>query len=414
MADSRTATQPGAGAASSAEIMALTDQYSAHNYHPLPVVIAHAEGVWVTDPEGRRYMDFLSSYSAVNQGHRHPKIIAALKAQADRVTLTSRAFYNDRLGEFLEKLCAYTGFDLALPMNTGAEAVETAMKLARLWGHKVKGVPDGKQEIVVCAENFHGRTITVVSFSTDPVAHDGFGPFTPGFSIIPYDDPAALEKAITPNTVAFLVEPIQGEAGVNVPRPGYLRAVREICTRHEILMIADEVQTGFCRTGRKFACDHEQVRPDAMALGKALGGGVLPVSAVVADHDVLGVFTPGSHGSTFGGNPLACAVGLAALEVLEDERLDARAQELGEILRAALGKICCKKLVQIRGKGLLNAAVFEPGFQAWNVCLTLKDNGLLAKQTHGNIIRFAPPLIISRKELDQAAEIITRVFEAIA
>jgi ornithine--oxo-acid transaminase len=299
-------------------------------------------------------------------------------------------------------------------MNTGAEAVETAMKLARLWGHKVKGIPDGKQEIVVCADNFHGRTITVISYSTDKTAHDGFGPFTPGFTIIPFDDVPALERAITPNTVAFLVEPIQGEAGVHVPHPGYLKAVREVCTRHNILMMADEVQTGFCRTGRKFACDHEQVRPDVMALGKALGGGVLPVSAVVADRTVLGVFTPGSHGSTFGGNPLACAVGIAALQVLEDERLDARAEELGEIVRDGLQKIRCKKLVQVRGKGLLNAAVFEQGFQAWDVCLALKDQGLLAKQTHGNIIRFAPPLTISRKEIDQALAIITKVFEAVA
>ena len=403
-------TTPAAG---SADIIERTERVSAHNYHPLPVVIAQAQGVWVTDPEGKRYLDFLSAYSAVNQGHRHPKIIAALKQQADRCTLTSRAFYNDRMGDFLEKLCAYTGFDMALPMNTGAEAVETAIKMARMWGVKKKGIENGKQEIIVCAENFHGRTVTIVSCSTDPESRDGYGPYTPGFTIVPYDDVAALERAIGPNTVAFLFEPIQGEAGVHVPRDGYLRAVREICTRRNILMIADEVQTGFCRTGRKFACDHEGVRPDAMTLGKALGGGVLPVSAVVANHDVLGVFTPGTHGSTFGGNPLACAVGIAALEVLEDEHLDVRAAELGEVVRAGLRAIPCPKVQQVRGKGLLNAVVFEPNFQAWDTCVALKDSGLLAKQTHGHIIRFAPPLTITREEVEQALGIIRAVFSAI-
>lgn len=403
-----------AGARSSEALIHQTETFGAHNYHPLPVVIASAEGVWVTDPEGRRYMDFLSAYSAVNQGHRHPKVIKALKDQADRCTLTSRAFFNDKMGDFLEKLCAYTGYDMALPMNTGAEAVETAMKMARMWGSKVKGVENGKQEIIVCEENFHGRTITIISCSTDPDATDHYGPYTPGFKIIPYDDVKALEAAITPNTVAFLVEPIQGEAGVKVPSNGYLRAVREICTKQNILMIADEVQTGFCRTGKKFACDWEGVRPDAMTLGKALGGGVLPVSAVVADHKVLGVFTPGTHGSTFGGNPLAAAVGIAALEVLEEEKLDQRAEELGQVVRDGLSKIRCPKLRVVRGKGLLNAVEFEPGFEAWNVCVALKDAGLLAKQTHGNIIRFAPPLVISREEVGQALAIITKVFEAIA
>jgi len=412
MNDFRTsATTPAAG--SSADIIERSERVSAHNYHPLPVVIAQAEGVWVTDPEGKRYLDFLSAYSAVNQGHRHPKIIAALKQQADRCTLTSRAFYNDRMGEFLEKLCAYTGFDMALPMNTGAEAVETAIKMARMWGVKKKGIENGKQEIIVCAENFHGRTVTIVSCSTDPEARDGYGPYTPGFTVVPYDDVASLERAITPNTVAFLFEPIQGEAGVYVPREGYLRAVRDVCTRHNILMIADEVQTGFCRTGRKFACDHEGVRPDAMTLGKALGGGVMPVSAVVANHDVLGVFTPGTHGSTFGGNPLACAVAIAALEVLEDEHLDVRAAELGEVVRAGLRAIPCPKVQQVRGKGLLNAVVFEPSFQAWDTCVALKEHGLLAKQTHGHIIRFAPPLTITRDEVEQALGIIRTVFGAI-
>jgi ornithine--oxo-acid transaminase len=387
--------------------------YGAHNYHPLPVVIAKAEGVWVWDPEGNRYMDFLSAYSAMNQGHRHPRIIGALKDQADRVTLTSRAFHNDRMGDFLEKLCAYTGFDMALPMNTGAEAVETAIKLARRWGAEVKGVENGKQEIIVCEDNFHGRTSTIVSFSTDPDARVNYGPYTPGFTIIPYDDIFALEKAITENTVALLVEPIQGEAGVAVPAEGYLKELRRICSERNILFIADEVQTGFCRTGRKFACDHEEVRPDVMCLGKALGGGVYPVSAVVADKRIMSLFTPGSHGSTFGGNPMAAAVGIAALEVLEDEKLAERAEILGAKLRAALVAIDCPRVKQVRGKGLLNAVVFDEGFEAWDVCLALRDAGLLAKQTHGHIIRFAPPLVISDEELDQAIGIIREVFAKI-
>lgn len=399
--------------AGSEDLIRKDNTYGAHNYHPLPVVISKAEGVWVWDPEGRRYLDFLSAYSAVNQGHRHPKIIAALKAQADRVTLTSRAFHNDRMGDFLEKLCRYTGFGMALPMNTGAEAVETAIKLARRWGAEKKGVANGKQEIIVCAENFHGRTSTIISFSTDPDARVNYGPYATGFTVIPYGDAAALEKAITPNTVAFLVEPIQGEAGVAVPPEGYLTSVRKLCTKHNLLFIADEVQTGFCRTGRKFACDHEGVRPDVMCLGKALGGGVLPVSAVVADKAIMEVFTPGTHGSTFGGNPLAAAVGIAALEVLEEEQLDERAAVLGEKLRDELRAIDCPRIVEVRGKGLLNAVVFEPGFEAWDTCVALKDAGLLAKQTHGNIIRFAPPLVISEDELDQAIAMIRTVFAAI-
>jgi len=399
--------------AGSEDLIRKDNTYGAHNYHPLPVVISKAEGVWVWDPEGKRYLDFLSAYSAVNQGHRHPKIIAALKAQADRVTLTSRAFHNDRMGDFLEKLCKFTGFQMALPMNTGAEAVETAIKLARRWGAEKKGVANGKQEIIVCAENFHGRTSTIISFSTDPDARVNYGPYATGFTVIPFGDAAALEKAITPNTVAFLVEPIQGEAGVAVPPEGYLAAVRKLCSKHDVLFIADEVQTGFCRTGRKFACDHEGVRPDAMCLGKALGGGVLPVSAVVADKAIMEVFTPGTHGSTFGGNPLAAAVGIAALEVLEDEQLDERAAVLGEKLRDELRAIDCPRIVEVRGKGLLNAVVFEPGFEAWETCLALRDAGLLAKQTHGNIIRFAPPLVISEDELDQAIAMIRKVFLAI-
>jgi ornithine--oxo-acid transaminase len=407
MPDSKMATE------SSEAIIELSERVGAHNYHPLPVVIATAKGIWVEDPEGRRYMDFLSAYSALNQGHRHPRIIAALKAQADRCTLTSRAFHNDRMGSFLQRLCDYTGYEMALPMNTGAEAVETALKTARRWGRQVKGVPEDQQEIICCEENFHGRTISIISFSTDPIAREGFGPFTPGFRVIPYDDAHALEQAINEKTVAFLVEPIQGEAGVRVPADGYLSRAREICTERGILLMADEVQTGFCRTGRKFACEHEDVRPDLMCLGKALGGGVFPVSAVVADRSVLGVFTPGSHGSTFGGNPLAAAVGEAAIDVLEDEHLAENAQRLGEVLREGLRTIRCPSLELVRGKGLLNAVVFKPGFEAWDVCVALKENGLLAKQTHGNIIRFAPPLVITRSEIDEALAIITRVFEAI-
>ncbi len=397
----------------SKSIIHQDETYGAHNYHPLPVVIAEAMGVMVKDPEGREYMDFLSAYSAVNQGHRHPKIIGALKDQADRVTLTSRAFHNDKMGDFLEKLCAYTGYEMALPMNTGAEAVETAIKLARRWGVEVKGVENGKQRIIVCAENFHGRTSTIISFSTDPDATINYGPYMPGFDIIDYNDPAALEAAITDDTVAFLVEPIQGEAGVFVPDEGYLTEVRRICSAKNILFIADEVQTGFCRTGKKFAVDHEGVRPDVMTLGKALGGGVFPVSAIVADKAIMGLFTPGTHGSTFGGNPLAAAVGSAALDVLDDENLAERSEVLGARLRDDLSKIDCPRIKQVRGKGLLNAVVFDDDFEAWDACLALRDAGLLAKQTHGNIIRFAPPLVITDAELEQATRIITQVFEAI-
>jgi ornithine--oxo-acid transaminase len=396
-----------------AEIIALDEQYGAHNYHPLPVVIARAEGTRVWDPEGREYYDFLSAYSAVNQGHRHPRILQAMLDQAQRCTLTSRAFHNDVMGRFLKRLCDYTGYEMALPMNTGAEAVETALKMARRWGVEKKGIENGKQEIVVAAENFHGRTISIVSFSTDPDARVNYGPYTPGFVIVPYNDAAAIEKAVTPNTCAVMIEPIQGEAGVYVPDKGYLRAVRELCTRHNVLFIADEIQTGFCRTGRKFAVDHEDVRPDAMTLGKALGGGLFPVSAVVADHDVMGVFTPGTHGSTFGGNPLAAAIAIAAMDVLDDERLAENARVQGEFFRAETAKVRCPKMVTVRGKGLLNAIVFEKGFEAWNVCLALRDAGVLAKQTHGHIIRFAPPLVITRDEMTDALGRVRRVLEAI-
>lgn len=397
----------------SEDFIKLDETYGAHNYHPLPVVISRAEGVKVWDPEGREYFDFLSAYSAVNQGHRHPKIIKAVIDQCQKVTLTSRAFHNDKMGLFLKKLCEFTGFEAALPMNTGAEAVETALKAARRWGAEKKGVPNGKQEIICVEDNFHGRTIAVITMSNDPDSLVNYGPYVPGFVRVAYGDADAIEKAITPNTVAVILEPIQGEAGVRVPPEGYLTKVRALCTKHNVLMILDEVQTGFCRTGKRFAWQHENARPDIMCLGKALGGGVMPVSAIVADHAVMDVFTPGTHGSTFGGNPLASAVAIAALEVLEEEKLDENAERLGKIFREEVAKIPCKKVVEVRGKGLLNAVVFEKGFEAWDVCVALKDAGLLAKQTHGNIVRFAPPLVIAEKELREAIAIIAKVFSTI-
>ena len=391
----------------------LDEKYGAHNYHPLPVVISWAEGCRVKDPEGRSYFDFLSAYSAVNQGHRHPKILAAARAQLDYCTLTSRAFHNDRTGPFLKKLCEYTGFEMALPMNTGAEAVETALKEARRWGAEVKGIKNGEQEIICAEGNFHGRTIGVISMSSDPDSLVNYGPYLPGFRKVAYGSAEAIEAAIGPGTVAVLIEPIQGEAGVVVPPEGYLKAVREICSSRGILFIADEIQTGFCRTGRRFAWEREEARPDVMCLGKALGGGIVPISAIVADRRVMEVFTPGTHGSTFGGNPFAAAIGIASLEVLEDEALDERAESLGSTFRAAVAKIPCPKMRLVRGRGLLNAIVFEEGFEAWGVCIALRDSGLLAKQTHGHIIRFAPPLVISDDEMAQAIGIIQRTVEAI-
>ena len=398
---------------SSAEIIEKDNKFGAHNYHPLPVVISTAKGVKVTDPEGREYFDFLSAYSAVNQGHGHPKIIKAMVDQVNSCALTSRAFHNDVMGEFLEKLCVYTGFEMALPMNTGAEAVETAIKLARRWGVEKKGIENCKQEIIVAEENFHGRTSTIISFSTDPDAKVNYGPYMPGFKIVKYNDAKAIEDAITENTCAVLLEPIQGEAGVYVPDAGYLKSVREICTKNNVLFIADEVQTGFCRTGKKFAVEHEGVRPDVMTLGKALGGGVIPVSAVVADKAIMSVFTPGTHGSTFGGYPVAAAVGMAALEVLEEENLVENSAKLGEYFRTEVRKIKCDKIIETRGRGLLNAVVFEDGYEAWDTCIALRDEGILAKQTHGNIIRFAPPLVITKEEVDAAIKIIKTVFERI-
>ena len=385
----------------------MDERYGAHNYHPLPVVISWAQGCTVRDPEGKTYLDFLSAYSAVNQGHRHPKIIAAAREQLDRCTLTSRAFHNDRMGPFLKKLCEFTKFEMALPMNTGAEAVETALKAARRWGVEVKGVRNGDQEIICAEGNFHGRTIAAISMSNDPDSLINYGPYLPGFKKVPYGDARALEAQIGPSTVAVIIEPIQGEAGVVIPPVGYLKAVREICTKNKVLFIADEIQTGFCRTGKRFAWQREGARPDIMCLGKALGGGIMPVAAIVADHDVMKVFTAGTHGSTFGGNPLAAAIGMASLEVLEDERLDERAEALGETFRAEVAKIECKKMKSVRGWGLLNAIVFEDGFEAWDVCMALRDSGLLAKQTHGNIIRFAPPLVISEAEMAEALGIIS-------
>ncbi|HRZ89359.1 MAG TPA: ornithine--oxo-acid transaminase, partial [Spirochaetia bacterium] len=350
------------------EYIDLDEKYGAHNYHPLPVVLSKAKGVKVIDPEGKEYFDFLSAYSAVNQGHLHPKIVKAVRDQLDRVTLTSRAFHNDKMGMFLKKLCEFTGYEMALPMNTGAEAVETAIKAARRWGVEVKGVQNGKQEIICMEDNFHGRTLAAISMSSDPDSTVNYGPYAPGFIRVPYQDIKAIEKAVTPNTVAVILEPIQGEAGVVVPPEGYLKAVRALCDKNKMLFIADEVQTGFCRTGKRFAWEHENARPDIMCLGKALGGGVMPISAIVADHGVMKVFTPGTHGSTFGGNPLAGAVGIASLEVLEEGKLEENAERLGRIFRDEVAKIPCKKMVLVRGKGLLNAIVFEKGFEAWNVC----------------------------------------------
>lgn len=392
------------------EFIETDERYGAHNYHPLPVVIEKAERCWVWDVEGRKFLDCLSAYSAVNQGHRHPKIVSALKAQADRVTLTSRAFHNDQMGPWLKLLCEITGYPKALPMNTGAEAVETAIKAARKWGQYVKGVPEGRQEIVVCEHNFHGRTTTIVGFSSDKQTRDGFGPYTPGFPMVPYGEVKALEAAITPNTVGFLVEPIQGEAGVVVPPEGYLQAVREVCSRHNVLMLADEVQTGFCRTGRWFACDWEAVKPDVMILGKALGGGLFPVSAIVAGEEVMGVFHPGDHGSTFGGNPLAAAVSRASLEVLRDERLDKRAAELGPYFMDRLRALNSPHIEKVRGKGLLVGVVIrESSGPARPFCMKLMEEGILAKDTHEQVIRFAPALVITKEEIDWAVERIGKV-----
>ena len=391
-------------------------RYGAHNYHPLPVVLNRGEGVYLWDVEGKRYLDFLSGYSALSQGHCHPKIVEALKKQADVLTLTSRAFYCDLLGEFMEKATKFFGYDKLLPMNTGAEGVETALKLARRWGYDVKGVPEGKAKIVVCADNFHGRTITIVSMSTDPSSYGGFGPFTEGFVKIPYNDVSALEKVIDdPDIVGFLLEPIQGEAGVVVPDDGYLKACYDICKRHNVLFIADEIQSGIGRSGRLLACDWEGVKPDILVLGKALSGGVTPVSAVFANDEIMLTIKPGEHGSTYGGNPLACAVGMAALDVVRDEKLAENADRMGKIFRSEVAKINHKMIKKVRGKGLLNAVVTEPSgdVKAWDICVMLKEKGLLAKPTHEHIIRFTPPLIINEAQMSEAVAIIKSVFESI-
>jgi len=383
-------------------LIEMTEKYSAHNYKPLDVVISKAEGVWVEDPEGNRYMDMLSAYSAVNQGHRHPKIIQALKEQADRVTLTSRAFHNDQMGPWCLKVSRLTGKDMVLPMNTGAEAVETAVKAARRWAYDVKGVEPDKAEIIACEGNFHGRTMTAVSLSSEPEYKRGFGPMLPGIKIIPYGDIEALKQAITPNTAAFLVEPIQGEAGIIIPREGYLKEAYELCKENRVLFMADEIQTGLGRTGKMFACDWEDVIPDVYILGKALGGGVMPISCVAANKEILGVFNPGSHGSTFGGNPLACAVSIASLEVIEENRLVERSLVLGEKFMEKLRTLSHPAIKEIRGKGLfIGIELHEP---ARSYCEKLKEKGLLCKETHEYVIRLAPPLVITEDELEWAFE----------
>lgn len=385
--------------------IALEEQYGAHNYHPIDVVIHEAAGCWVKDVEGKAYLDCLSAYSAVNQGHCHPKILQALVEQASRVTLTARAFRNDQLGPFYETLTAITGYGKVLPMNTGAEAVETAIKLVRKWGYKVKGVPLDQAEIIVCDGNFQGRTTTIVGFSTEDQYRDGFGPFTPGFKVVKYGDAAALEAAITPNTVAFMLEPIQGEAGIIVPPDGYLSQAAEICKRHNVLLVCDEIQTGLCRTGKLFAQDHEGVRADVLLLGKALAGGFYPVSAVLADAPIMQMFTPGDHGSTFGGNPLGAAVARAALNVLIDEHLAENAATMGAYFKAQLQQIESPHVVEVRGKGLLIGVELRPeAGGARRFVIALKDHGLLSKETHENVIRFAPPLAITKAEIDWAIE----------
>lgn len=399
---------------SSAELVQLEDKYGAHNYHPLEVVLSRGEGVHVWDVEGKKYYDFLSAYSAVNQGHCHPKIIGAMIDQAKTLTLTSRAFYNDSLGPYEKFVTEYFGFDKVLPMNTGAEAVETAIKLCRKWAYEKKGISENAAQIIVCEGNFHGRTTTIISFSSDPDSNKNFGPYTPGFIRIPYNDTAALEEALKKENVAgFLVEPIQGEAGVYVPDAGYLSKARELCTAAGALFIADEVQTGIARTGKLLAVDHEDVKPDILILGKAISGGVYPVSAVLANDDIMMVIKPGQHGSTFGGNPIAAKVAIAALEVVRDENLAENAEYLGKIFRAEMNRIIAKTdlVVKVRGKGLLNAIIVndtEESKTAWNLCVAMKENGLIAKPTHGNIIRFAPPLVITEEQLMECVAIIEK------
>lgn len=393
----------------------LEEKYGAHNYHPLPVVLSKGKGVFVWDAEGKKYYDFLSAYSALNQGHCHPHIIKALTSQLEKLTLTSRAFYNDQLGEFEKYITELFGYDKMLPMNSGAEAVETAIKLCRKWAYQVKGVPRNQAKIIFCEGNFHGRTISIISASTDPTASTGYGPFTPGYTIIPYNDLAALEAALEDPAIAgFIVEPIQGEAGVVVPDDGYLSKAYSLCKERNVLFIADEIQTGLARTGKMLACDYENVHPDILILGKALSGGMMPVSAVLANDEIMLTIKPGEHGSTYGGNPLACAVGMASLRVIEQENLAENAAHMGEILRSELNTLSHEMLTLVRGKGLLNAIVIKPhkGKDAWDVCLKLAENGLLAKPTHGDIIRFAPPLVINEEQLYECIGIIKKSIES--
>lgn len=396
----------------SKDAIKLEDQYGAHNYHPLPVVLSKGNGVYVWDPEGKQYFDFLSAYSAVNQGHCHPKITKALTEQAETLSLTSRAFYNNVLGEYEKFVTEYFGFDKVLPMNTGAEGVETAIKICRKWAYEKKGIPEEKAQIIVLENNFHGRTTTVISFSNDPDARKNFGPYTPGFIKIPYNDVAALKEALKqPHVAGFLVEPIQGEAGVVVPDEGYLAACQQLCNDHNVLFIADEIQTGIARTGKLLACDYDEVKPDMLILGKALSGGAYPVSAVLANNEIMEVIKPGQHGSTYGGNPLACKVAIAALQVVKDENLAENAYHLGNIFRQEMQKLVNELdlFVKVRGKGLLNAVIINDTPEsetAWKFCVALKDNGLLAKPTHGNIIRFAPPLVITEEQLHECVQII--------
>ena len=396
------------------EYMDREAKYGAHNYHPLPVVLEKGEGIYVWDVNGKRYFDFLSAYSAVNQGHSHPKIVEAMTEQAKTLALTSRAFYNNVLGEWEEYITKYFGYDKVLPMNSGAEADETALKLCRRWGYDVKGIPADQAKIIVCENNFHGRTITIVTLSNDPSSYAGFGPFTPGFVRIPYDDIPALEEALKdPNVAGFLLEPIQGEAGVYVPHEGYLKKAYDLCKAHNVLFMADEVQTGIARTGKMLACDHEGVRPDVLILGKAISGGLMPVSCVLADDEIMMTIKPGEHGSTYGGNPIACRVSMAALQVIKDEKLAENAERLGKIFRERVGQIKSDMIGLVRGKGLLYAVVVTPknGKTAWDVCLKLRDNGLLAKPTHDHIIRFAPPLVINEEQLLEAIRVIEKTLK---
>ena len=396
------------------EYMDREAKYGAHNYHPLPVVLEKGEGMYVWDVNGKRYFDVLSAYSAVNQGHCHPKIVEAMTEQAKKLALTSRAFYNNVLGEWEEYITKYFGYDKVLPMNSGAEADETALKLCRRWGYDVKGIPANQAKIIVCDNNFHGRTITIVTLSNDPSSYAGFGPFTPGFVRIPYDDIPALEEALKdPNVAGFLLEPIQGEAGVYVPHEGYLKKAYDLCKAHNVLFMADEVQTGIARTGKMLACDHEGVRPDILILGKAISGGLMPVSCVLADDEIMLTIKPGEHGSTYGGNPIAAKVSMAALQVIKDEKLEENAERLGKIFRERMKAIKSDMVEIVRGKGLLNAVVITPknGKTAWDVCLKLRDNGLLAKPTHEHIIRFAPPLVINEEQLIEAIGIIEKTLK---